>query len=89
MKQTDGNQQFKKQLKFIAYLLDQGSDYTFSNARRSALRAGYSDSYARKITSYLDWQKMELALLEIRNELRRIIEGADKNTLKDTEEHED
>ena len=88
MKQIDSNQQFKKQLKFIAYLLDQGS-YTFSNARRSALKAGYSDSYARKITSYLNWQEMELALLEIRNELRRIIEGADKNTLKDTEEHED
>lgn len=38
-----------KQAKFLEYYLDNKSD-TFSNAYRSALKAGYKEEYARNIT---------------------------------------
>lgn len=32
---------------------------SFGNAYRSALLAGYSDSYSRKILSYMGWRELE------------------------------
>ncbi len=67
------NQNFAKQLKFIVYYLSEG-EYTYSNLRRSALKAGYSDSYARKIGSYLNWQEMAKTLACIQNKLKCVLE---------------
>lgn len=66
------SKEFERQLKFITYYLLKGS-YTYSNARRSALKAGYSDSYARKITTVLDCQKMEKALITVQEELQKVL----------------
>lgn len=49
----------KRQIRFITYYLDNEDRITYSNAYRSALKAGYSDSYAKKITSYIDWEELE------------------------------
>ena len=40
------SEQFERELRFIAYYLHKGS-HTYSNGRRSALKAGYRDSYAQ------------------------------------------
>lgn len=40
-----------KQESFVAYYIDVKSKDTFGNVYQSALKAGYSDSYARKIAS--------------------------------------
>ena len=66
------NTQFEKQLKLISYYLDRDA-YTYSNLRRSALKAGYSDSYARKIGSYLNWQEMEGAVISVKEEIKKIL----------------
>jgi len=66
------NQQFVRQVKFIAYYLDRGA-YTYSNFRRSALKAGYGDAYARKIGSHLNCQEMAKAIESVQDELARIL----------------
>lgn len=64
--------QFLRQIKFIVHYLDKGS-YTYSNLRRSALKAGYGDAYARKIGSHLKWHEMAKALESVQDELLRIL----------------
>jgi phage terminase small subunit len=54
----------ERQIKFIQDYTN-GSGNNFSNAYRSALKAGYSDSYAKKITSYIGWQELEERLKKI------------------------
>ena len=66
------SEQFERELRFIAYYLHKGS-HTYSNGRRSALKAGYRDSYARKILSCLDWQKMKDSIIGVQEELQYIL----------------
>lgn len=52
----------KRKLYFARYYFDFEKTYSYSspgNAYRSALQAGYSDSYAKKILSYMGWRELE------------------------------
>ena len=68
------NQQFDRQIKFILYYIDRGSD-TYNNLTRAAIKAGYRKSYARKIGSQLNWGEMEESLLVVKDELERFLQA--------------
>lgn len=51
-----------KKIDFTHYYFDFAKVYPYSspgNAYRSAIQAGYSDSYSRKILSYIGWRELE------------------------------
>jgi len=53
----------ERKMNFARYYFDFERIYTRSqagNAYRCGLLAKYSDSYARKILSYMDWRELEL-----------------------------
>jgi len=68
----------ERQIKFIKDYINRDRG-TFSNAYRSALRAGYSDSYAKKITSYIGWQELE-------KRIEKISEKVGKGMIFETQE---
>lgn len=52
----------KRKIDFARYYFDFDKVYAKSrpgNAYRSALQAGYSDSYSKKILSYTHWRELE------------------------------
>lgn len=52
----------ERKLNFAYYYFDFAKAYPRSspgNAYRSALLAGYSDSYSRKILAYMGWRELE------------------------------
>jgi len=65
-----------KQIDFLTYYNDPKSD-TFSNAKASALKAGYSEEYAKNLTGQLpDWLSDNIS------RRRRLLNKAEKNLEK-------
>ncbi|MBT7705832.1 hypothetical protein HN569_00600 [bacterium] len=55
----------QRKLTFARYYFDFEKIYSKSsyfNAYRCALAANYSDSYAKKIMSFMNWQELEMLL---------------------------
>jgi len=60
-----------RQIKFLEWYLDPKSD-TFSNVKQSALRVGYSETYAENLSGQLpDWLSEKLGELQMLSKAER------------------
>lgn len=81
-----------QQIEFLAHYTDPKSA-TFSNAKASALKAGYSEEYAKNITGQLpDWLSENISrrkrmLAKAEKRLENLIDSTDERVAADVSKH--